>query len=150
MLTATTHLVQGRESPSQLVLWPESGLALVIMSGWTPSSMVKVMKEGSDSSAPPVWVMPVFSGVTACFDSMLNSYDAPYRRTVYGLTDPYITGNEEALTASFDDWIGLYVAAIKTKQEQGPYTFMGYSQGKCNTRAPHRRTAPTPAKRPRV
>ena len=95
--------------------------------------MVKVMKEGSDSSAPPVWVMPVFSGVTACFDSMLNSYDAPYRRTVYGLTDPYITGNEEALTASFDDWIGLYVAAIKTKQEQGPYTFMGYSQGNTRT-----------------
>ena len=112
--------------------------------------MVKVMKEGSDSSAPPVWVMPVFSGVTACFDSMLNSYDAPYRRTVYGLTDPYITGNEEALTASFDDWIGLYVAAIKTKQEQGPYTFMGYSQGKCNTRALHRPPAPSPAKRPRV
>ena len=120
------------------------------MSEWTPSSMVKVMKEGSDSSAPPVWVMPVFSGVTACFDSMLNSYDAPYRRTVYGLTDPYITGNEEALTASFDDWIGLYVAAIKTKQEQGPYTFMGYSQGKCNTRALHRPPAPSPAKRPRA
>ena len=86
---------------------------------------------------------PVFSGVTACFDSMLNSYDAPYRRTVYGLTDPYITGNEEALTASFDDWIGLYVAAIKTKQEQGPYTFMATrrvsaTRAHCIGHPPHR------------
>jgi len=33
------------------------------------------------------------------------------------------------LTSGFDEWIGLYVAAMKTKQASGPYTLMGYSQG---------------------
>ncbi len=98
------------------------------MSAWSPEASVRLLKTGSDGSAKPVWVCPVFSGVTACFDSMLASYSG-YKRTVYGLQDPYLTGNDDALTASFDEWIAMYIAAIKTKQADGPYTFMGYSQG---------------------
>ena len=98
------------------------------MASWNPSSSVKLLKQGSDASARPVWVMPVFSGITSCFDRMFNSYDG-FKRTVYGLNDPYLTGNDDALTAAFDDWVGMYVAAMKTKQAEGPYTLMGYSQG---------------------
>ena len=92
------------------------------------SAMVKLLKQGADASAPPVWVMPVFGGTTACFDRMLNSYSG-YKRTVYGITDGYIVGNDEALTLSFEEWVATYVSAIKTKQEHGPYTLVGYSQG---------------------
>ena len=94
---------------------------------WSPASCVKLMKRGS-SSDRPVWVMPVFSGVTACFDSLLNSFTG-YKRTLYGLNDPYLTGNDEALTLPFEEWIGLYIAAMKTKQPSGPYTILAYSQG---------------------
>ena len=80
-----------------------------------PSAMVKLLKQGSDSSKPPVWVMPLFGGTTACFDRMFNSYSG-YKRTVYGLTDGYITGNAEALTMGNEEWYGTYVAAIQTKQ----------------------------------
>ena len=95
---------------------------------WQPSSSVRLLKQGSDPEASPIWIFPVFSGTTACFDSMLNSLEG-YRRTVYGVMDPYLTGNNESLTSGFDEWIGLYVAAMKTKQASGPYTLMGYSQG---------------------
>ena len=95
---------------------------------WKPEQSVKLLKTGSDTKAPPVWVLPVNSGVCTCFDSLLNSASG-YKRTIYSVTDPYLTGNNEALTMSFDDWIGLYVSAVKTKQAKGPYTLMGYSQG---------------------
>ena len=92
--------------------------------------MVKLLKSGSSSSSslPPIWVMPVFGGTTACFDRMLNSY-SNYKRTLYGLTDAYITGDDDALTLSLEEWVNTYVSAIKSKQEHGPYTLVGYSQG---------------------
>jgi len=95
---------------------------------WSPEKMVKVLKQGSGADERPVWMMPLMAGTTACYDNMLNSYDG-YKRTVIGLTDPYLVGNDAAMTAPFDEWIGFYVAAIKTKQATGPYTFVGYSQG---------------------
>ena len=100
------------------------------MSTWQPAPCVRVLKTGSEAGpgALPVFVFPVFSGTTSCFDNLLNSFDS-YRRTIYGVNDPYISGNDESLTASFDEWIGLYVAAMKTKQDKGPYSLMGYSQG---------------------
>ena len=97
---------------------------------WSPSQSARLLKQGSDSSLSPVFIVPVFSGLTACFDSLLKSLDKyGYRKTVYGLMDPYLTGNDEALTAALEDWIGFYIAAMKTKQPSGPYTLVGYSQG---------------------
>ena len=29
---------------------------------WNPAQSVRLLKQGSDSSLPPVWIMPVFSG----------------------------------------------------------------------------------------
>ena len=95
------------------------------MSAWQPSSCVRVLKSGSDATLPPVWVFPVFSGTTSCFDKLLAAFDGQYKRTIYGVNDPYISGNDESLFASFDEWISLYVAAIKTKQANGPYSLMG-------------------------
>ena len=44
------------------------------MASWNPAASVKVLKEGTDGSAHPVWVMPIFSGVTSCFDRLLNHF----------------------------------------------------------------------------
>ena len=99
-----------------------------ILDAWNPSSCVKLIKQGSDSAAKPVWVMPVMGGTTACFDELFNSFDG-YKRTLYGLTDPFLVGNDEALTASFGDWIDMYVSAMLSKQSSGPFTLIGYSQG---------------------
>ena len=98
------------------------------MSKWSSSSCVKIIKNGSDSSAKPVWVMPLFGGTTSCFDELFNSFDG-YQRTLFGMTDPYLAGNDAALTCSFDDWIGLYIEAMLSKQPEGPFTLVGYSQG---------------------
>ena len=95
---------------------------------WSASACVKVIKNGSDSSAKPVWVMPLFGGTTSCFDELFNSFDG-YKRSVYGITDPYLAGNDAALTMAFDEWIAIYIDAILANQASGPFTLIGYSQG---------------------
>lgn len=69
------------------------------------------------------------SGTTACWDELLNSFPT-YKRTVYGLIDPYLTGDNESMHMQTREMISTYyVAAIQSKQPKGPYTLMGYSQG---------------------
>ena len=92
------------------------------------SKCIKLLKQGSDVKAPPVFILPVVSGTTGCWDEMLNSFTG-YKRSVYGLIDPYLTGDSASLHLNTRDMMAIYVEAIMLKQPKGPYTLMGYSQG---------------------
>ena len=97
-------------------------------SDWSPASSVQLMKTGTDSNASPVWIMPVLSGTPACFDPLLKACGET-SRPVYGVLDPYLAGHDEALRMPFMEVISLEVDAIMSKQPEGPYTLVGYSQG---------------------
>jgi len=92
------------------------------------SKCIKLLKQGSDAKAPNVFILPVVSGTTGCWDEMLNSFTG-YKRTVYGLIDPYLAGDSASLHLNTRDMMAIYVEAIMSKQPKGPYTLMGYSQG---------------------
>ena len=38
------------------------------------SKCIKLLKQGSDVKAPYVFILPVVSGTTGCWDEMLNSF----------------------------------------------------------------------------
>lgn len=93
------------------------------------SKCIKLLKQGSDSGAKPVFILPVVSGTTGCFDNLIGSCDK-FKRTVYGLTDPYLTGEQASMNLPTREMVSkYYVEAIMSKQSKGPYTLMGYSQG---------------------
>jgi len=89
--------------------------------------MVKPMVK-ADGDGRPVFLFPAAGGTTSCYDELFSFYD-DIRRPIYGLQEPYLCGKDDALTDSIEEWMGNYVAAIKSVQPSGPYTFIGYSQG---------------------
>ena len=95
---------------------------------WKPEASVQLLKQGTDASARPVWIMPVMSGTAACFDPLLKTLPST-SRTMYGVLDPYLSGNDAALRLPYFENIKLMVDAMMTKQPTGPFTLVGYSQG---------------------
>src|SRR3546814_20414756 len=48
------------------------------------------------------------------------------RRSVIGVRDPFIWGERDA-TSGFQNWVALYVGAIRERQPHGPYYLLAYS-----------------------
>lgn len=95
---------------------------------WTPAHSVKVMREGSDVDARPVFIVGAVGGTPSCWDEMLKGFEG-IKRPIYGLVDPYLTGHDTALALEFTAWSNLIADAVQSKQSKGPYTLMGYSMG---------------------
>ena len=96
-------------------------------SGRDPRKMVVELKKGSDPARPPLFLFPTVAGTTSCYNELLSHVDAVH--PVVGIVDPYLVGDRQSRLLPFEKWMKLFADAVQTKQPEGPYTFMSYSQG---------------------
>ena len=89
------------------------------------SKCIKLLKQGSDSGAKPVFILPVVSGTTGCFDNLIGSCDK-FKRTVYGLTDPYLTGEQASMNLPTREMVSkYYVEAIQKAHCNSKWALQG-------------------------
>ena len=85
-------------------------------------------------SRQALFIVPTFAGTTACYNECLK-YIGETTCDVVGITDPHLCGNKDFMFAGGDgaqiylDWMNCFCDAIQSKQPEGPYRVMGYSQG---------------------
>ncbi len=73
---------------------------------------------------PPLFVIASSGGTLGAYDKLAKTLRTG--REIVGIRDPYVFGARDP-TLGFQHWIGLYVAAIRERQPQGPYYVCAYS-----------------------
>jgi amino acid adenylation domain-containing protein len=91
----------------------------------TPAaSPVAVTLRKGDSARPRLFVIASSGGTLGAYDRLAKALKTD--REVVGIRDPFIWGAREP-TMGFQEWISLYVDAIRERQPDGPYTICAYS-----------------------
>ena len=89
----------------------------------TNNAILVTLKHGEDASAP-VFVISSAGGTLGAYDKLVKSLNT--RRSIIGVRDAFIWGGRDA-TSGFQNWVALYVNAIRERQPHGPYYLLAYS-----------------------
>jgi amino acid adenylation domain-containing protein len=100
-----------------------------VQTGHTPrvapaNSVLVTLKTGQDASLPPFFVIASAGGTLGAYGKLAKALGT--KREVIGVRDPFVWGERDP-TIGFQEWIGLYVGAIRERQPQGPYYLGAYS-----------------------
>jgi len=87
-------------------------------------SILVTLKRGEDPSLPPCFVISSAGGTLGAYEKVVRALRT--RRDVIGVRDPFVWKDRDP-TMGFQDWVGLYVRAIRERQPRGPYYLMAYS-----------------------
>jgi len=82
------------------------------------------LRKGSDPSLPPLFFIASAGGTLGAYDKLVKALRTP--RDVFGVRDPYVLGEREP-TLSFQQWVSLYIAAMRQSHPDGPYFLVAYS-----------------------
>lgn len=85
---------------------------------------VAVTLKKGDRAAPPLFVVASSGGTLGAYEKLAKALETP--REIVGLRDPYVFGARDA-TMGFQDWISLYLAAMRERQARGPYYVCAFS-----------------------
>lgn len=87
------------------------------------NAILSTLKHG-EQSLPPVFAISSAGGTLGAYDKLVRAIDI--RREIIGVRDPFLW-NARNPTASFQNWVALYVNAIRERQAHGPYYLLAYS-----------------------
>jgi len=76
------------------------------------------------ASLPPLFVIASSGGTLGAYDRLSKALETD--REIVGIRDPYVWAARDP-AMGFQEWIGLYVAAIRQRQPQGPYFICAFS-----------------------
>jgi amino acid adenylation domain-containing protein len=82
------------------------------------------LRKGGDQTLPPLFLIASAGGTLGAYDKLTRALRT--ERDVIGVRDPYVLGERDP-TQSFQQWVSLYVDAIRQRQPQGPYCIVAYS-----------------------
>jgi hypothetical protein len=85
---------------------------------------VAVTLRKGDASLAPLFVIASSGGTLGAYEKLSRTLRT--RREIVGIRDPFIWGERDP-TAGFQDWISIYVKAIRTRQGHGPYLLCAFS-----------------------
>jgi amino acid adenylation domain-containing protein len=88
------------------------------------NSILVTLRKAKDPQLAPFFVIATAGGTLGAYSKLAQLLQSP--REVIGVRDSFIWGAREP-TMHFKDWVGLYVAAIRERQPQGPYYVGAYS-----------------------
>ena len=85
---------------------------------------VAVTLRRGEPARPPLFVIASSGGTLGAYDRLSKVLKTS--REIVGIRDPFVWGGREP-TIGFQDWISIYVGAIRERQPQGPYTVCAFS-----------------------
>lgn len=85
---------------------------------------VAVTLKTGDRSRPPLFVIASSGGTLGAYDRLAKVLKTD--REIVGIRDPYVWGGREP-TAGYQEWISIYVEAIRERQPAGPYFVCAFS-----------------------
>ena len=85
---------------------------------------VAVTLRKGDNSRPPLFVIASSGGTLGAYEKLSKTLRTT--REIVGIRDPFIWGERDP-TAGFQDWISIYVRAIRERQARGPYFICAFS-----------------------
>lgn len=98
-----------------------------LVSGGAPApAEVRVavtLRKGSPQR-PPLFVIASSGGTLGAYERIAKALATD--REIVGIRDPYVFGARNP-AMGFQEWIGLYVAAMRERQPIGPYTVCAFS-----------------------
>ena len=105
-----------------------AGYIDAVRSGEAPATAARpavavTLKQG-DPSLAPLFVVASSGGTLGAYDRLSKSLDTG--RAIVGLRDPFIWGAREP-AMGFQDWISIYLAAMRERQPAGPYYVCAFS-----------------------
>ena len=96
--------------------------------GRAPSAPVRnavaVTLKPGNTALPPLFVIASSGGTLGAYDRLSKALRTD--REVVGIRDPFIWGERDP-TGGFQDWISIYLAAMRQRQPQGPYFICAFS-----------------------
>jgi amino acid adenylation domain-containing protein len=81
------------------------------------------LKKGR-ADLPPLFVIASSGGTLGAYEKLSKALKT--EREIVGIRDPYVFGAREP-TMGFQEWIRLYVAAMRERQPEGPYFVCAFS-----------------------
>jgi hypothetical protein len=88
------------------------------------TSTLVTLRRASDATKPPLFCISSAGGTVGAYHKLAAALS--YDGEIVGVRDSYISG-ERDLTENFDDWVGRYLDAIRTRCPSGPYCIAAYS-----------------------
>ena len=88
------------------------------------NSILVMLRKGDDPSLPPFFVIASAGGTLGAYAKLAQVLSS--KRDVVGVRDPFIWGDRDP-TMGFQEWVGLYMKAIRERQPRGPYYLGAYS-----------------------
>jgi hypothetical protein len=87
-------------------------------------SILVTLKKGADGSLPPFFVIASAGGTLGAYAKLAARLKT--KRDVIGVRDPFVWAERDP-TMGFQDWVTLYMEAIRERQPRGPYYLGAYS-----------------------
>lgn len=104
-----------------------AGLVDRLRGGEAPAAAkapIAVTLKKGDSRLPPLFVIASSGGTLGAYEKLSKVLNTA--REIVGIRDPYVFGAREP-TTGFQDWIGLYLDAMRERQPEGPYFVCAFS-----------------------
>ena len=88
------------------------------------NAILVTLRKGEEPGREPFFVVAPPGGTLGAYDKLAKALRTG--RDVIGLRDPFIWGDRDP-AMGFDEWVDLYIEAIRERQPAGPYYVGAYS-----------------------
>ncbi len=90
----------------------------------TGKTAIAVTLKKGDPAMAPLFVIASSGGTLGAYERLSKTLNT--KREIVGIRDPFIWGERDP-TQGFQDWITVYLAAMRERQPEGPYYVCAFS-----------------------
>jgi len=87
-------------------------------------SVLVTLKSGRDAGAAPLFLISSAGGTLGAYEKVVRALSTT--REIIGVRDAFLWGKRDP-TLGFQNWVSLYLGAIRARQPAGPYYIVAYS-----------------------